>query len=498
MPSSRTKHYDQPRLAATRWRSAFSERSEKRSAVASRLTSAACAHFPSTAYNFREEQEPRLNISILAAGAGGMYCGSCMRDSALATALKRQGHDVTLIPLYTPLRDEHPDASHPEVFYGGINVYLQHASRLFRHTPRMLDWIFDRPWLLNAAGRMGAQTSPKKLAGLTQSILEGEEGAASKELDRLVHFLRNTIKPQVICLPNLMFIGMARTFKEALGVPVVCEMTGEDIFLDAMDGPDRQRIRQIIQSRAADANRLVATSHYYASHMADYLEMPVDQIDVVPNGISSDYFQPRDKHKEKPDSAPTVGYLARICPEKGLAPFIEAMKILLTFPDLQSARFKVAGYLGKRDEKWFTDLRRQIETDGLSDRFEFLGEVDLPAKLNMLDSLDVFSVPTVYPEAKGIYVLEAMARGIPVVQPAHGSFPELIEQTQGGLLVPPNNPGALAEAIAGLLRDPARRRAMGRAGKAAVESSFTEDHMARNMLNVFQSVLQSEARMVQA
>ena len=439
-----------------------------------------------------------MNISILAAGAGGMYCGSCMRDSAMATALKRQGHDVTLIPLYTPLRDEHPDASHPEVFYGGINVYLQHASRLFRHTPRMLDWIFDRPWMLNVAGKMGAQTSPKKLAGLTQSILEGQEGAASKELDRLVQFLRHTIKPQVISLPNLMFIGMARTFKEALGIPVICEMTGEDIFLDAMDGPDRQRIRQIIQSRAADANRLVATSQYYASHMAGYLEMPVEQIEVVPNGISSDYLTPLKDRKEKPSAAPTVGYLARICPEKGLAQFIEAMKILLTFPDLQNAKFKVAGYLGKRDEKWFGDLSRQVAADGLADRFEFLGEVDLSAKLNMLDSLDVFTVPTVYPEAKGIYVLEAMARGIPVVQPAHGSFPELIEQTQGGLLVPPNNPHALAETIAGFLRDPARRQTMGRAGRAAVESSFTEEHMARNMMNVFNDVLQSKAGMVRA
>ncbi len=93
-----------------------------------------------------------MNISILAAGAGGMYCGSCMRDNALATALKRQGHQITLIPLFTPLRTEPQDVSIGQVFYGGVNVYLQHATRLFRRTPRVLDWVFDRPWLLNAAG----------------------------------------------------------------------------------------------------------------------------------------------------------------------------------------------------------------------------------------------------------------------------------------------------------------------------------------------------------
>src|ERR1700709_792953 len=80
-----------------------------------------------------------LIISVLAAGAGGMYCGSCMRDNALASSLRRMGHDVTLIPLYTPLRSEQIDATSTEIFYGGVNVYLQHATRIFRHTPRALD-----------------------------------------------------------------------------------------------------------------------------------------------------------------------------------------------------------------------------------------------------------------------------------------------------------------------------------------------------------------------
>src|SRR5881394_1663230 len=85
-----------------------------------------------------------VKICILAAGAGGMYCGSCMRDNALAAALKRLGHDVTLIPLYTPLKTDAPSVSGKRVFFGGVNIYLQHASKLFRRTPRFLDWVFDR------------------------------------------------------------------------------------------------------------------------------------------------------------------------------------------------------------------------------------------------------------------------------------------------------------------------------------------------------------------
>jgi ABC-type lipoprotein export system ATPase subunit/glycosyltransferase involved in cell wall biosynthesis len=432
-----------------------------------------------------------LNISILAAGAGGMYCGSCMRDNALATALKRLGHAVTLIPLYSPLRTDAVAESIPEVYYGGINVYLQHASRLFRHTPRMLDAIFDRPWLLNAAGSFGAQTDPKKLGSFTLDVIRGEDGAATKELNRLVEFLRDHVKPQVVSLPNLMFIGMARTFRQALGVPVVCELTGEDLFLDAMDAADRDRIRGVIRARVGDVSRFVATSEYYAGAMAEYLDLPRDRINVVYTGLASEYLAaPLSKSSER--RPPTVGYLARICSEKGLSRLIDAYIHLRKLPGMETVRLKVAGYLGSKDAKWFGALQKRISESAVADGIEYIGEVDRDSKLAMLDSIDVFSVPTAYPEAKGIYVLEAMARSVPVVQPAHGSFPELIRLTDGGVLVPPDDALALAAALAELIRDPNRRSELGRQGRAAVESAFTDERMAANMLKVYEAAMESE------
>jgi ABC-type lipoprotein export system ATPase subunit/glycosyltransferase involved in cell wall biosynthesis len=434
-----------------------------------------------------------LNISILAAGAGGMYCGSCMRDNALATALKRLGHHVTLIPLYTPLRTDAPAESIPEVYYGGVNVYLQHATRLFRHTPRVLDAIFDRPWLLNTAGSMGAQSNPEKLANFTLDVIQGEDGNAAKELSRLVEFLRDEVKPRVVSLPNLMFIGMARTFRQALGVPVVCELTGEDIFLDAMKPADRERIRAVIRSRARDVTRFVATSEYYAGVMAGYLGIPRNRIDVVCTGLAPEYLaQPPTPHGG--GGPPTVGYLARICPEKGLARLVDAYILLRKLPGMERARLKIAGYLGAKDEKWFRALQKRVQEAGAHDGVEYLGEVDRDGKLAFLDSIDVFSVPTAYPEAKGIYVLEAMARGVPVVQPAHGSFPELIRATGGGLLVPPGDADALANSLAGLLRDPGRRAELGRRGRAAVESAFTDEHMAANMLEVYEAAMNDQSQ----
>src|SRR5918993_994439 len=138
-------------------------------------------------------------------GAGGMYCGSCLRDNALAGALIRAGHRVTLVPMYTPLRTEDGSVAIANVYYGGVNVYLQHVSKIFRYTPRPLHWLLDRPGLLKLAGRLGTSTSPAQLGPLTLSVLAGEAGPAVQELRRLVDFLKADVRPQIVSLPNLMF-----------------------------------------------------------------------------------------------------------------------------------------------------------------------------------------------------------------------------------------------------------------------------------------------------
>src|ERR1043165_1330623 len=89
-----------------------------------------------------------MKIIYLAAGAGGMYCGSCLHDNTLAAALLALGEDVLLVPTYTPLRTDEPNVSIDRVFFGGINVYLQEKSSLFRHTPWWMDRWLDHPALL--------------------------------------------------------------------------------------------------------------------------------------------------------------------------------------------------------------------------------------------------------------------------------------------------------------------------------------------------------------
>jgi glycosyltransferase involved in cell wall biosynthesis len=432
---------------------------------------------------------PPVNISILAAGAGGMYCGSCMRDNALASALQRLGHRITLIPLFTPLRTERPDASIDQVFYGGVNVYLQHATRLFRKTPRLFDWLLDRRWLLSLAGRYGSTTPPEELGGLTLDILRGEDGPAVKELRRLLQFMKHDVRPQVVSIPNLMFIGVAPVLKKELGVPVVCELSGEDIFLDALAARDRELAQQLIRSAASDVNRFVATSTEYAGRMAEYLDVERDDIEVVYPSVPTAYLNApaRLSNGSRP---PTVGYLARICPEKGLRRLVDAMLVLWQMPGMSDVRLKVAGYLGKRDLAFYEQEQARIRAAGKLAQCEFGGEVTRDGKLALIDGCDVFSTPTEYVESKGIPVLEAWSRGVPVVQPAHGSFPELIEKSGGaGLLAAPGDAKALADGMAKLLRDRGKRDEMGRLGRAAVAAHFTDERMAENMLAVYESLV---------
>ena len=430
-------------------------------------------------------RDDTLDIAILAAGAGGMFCGSCLRDNALAGALIRGGHRVTLVPMYTPLRTEDGSVAISDVYYGGVNVYLQHASKFFRYTPRPLHWLLDRPGLLKLAGRLGTQTSPAQLGPLTLSVLAGETGPAVEELRRLVEFLKAEVRPQIVSLPNLMFIGLARMLRAELGAPVVCELTGEDLFLGQLVEPYRSEAQAAIRDRVRDVDGFVATSAYYADEMARYLGVDRARIAVVHPAVPSEYVAQASAQPAR-DCPPTVGYVARICPEKGFGQLVDAMALLRRMPGMADARLLAGGYLGRADRDWFDDVIRGAAAAGV---VTYVGELDRKEKLDLLDSIDVLSVPSVYAEAKGIYVLEALARGVPVVQPAHGAFPELIELTGGGILTAPGDLPALAGALADLLRDPARRAELGQRGRDAVQRGFTDDHMAGKMLDVYRDVL---------
>jgi glycosyltransferase involved in cell wall biosynthesis len=413
-----------------------------------------------------------LRVVYLAAGAAGMYCGSCIRDNRLAAALLQRGREITLIPLYTPLRTDDGDVSQHTVYYGGINVYLEQRSSLYRRLPRALTRMMDSTWLLSLAGRCAARTRPADVADLTVSVLRGDHGPQRVELHRLIDALTR-LQPSLVNLPNLMFAGVARTLGESLHAPVVCTLSGEDIFLDQLPEPQRSEAFQLIREAGNTIDAFVATSNYYGAFAAEHFGLPTDRIHTVPLGLgAADLLEARTRDND----IFTIGYLARICPDKGLANLAEALIRLRRAG--RNCRLRVAGYLAAGDRKYLKTVTSRVRAAGCDDAFEYLGEVSRAGKADLLRSLDVLSVPTSYREAKGLYVLEAMAAGVPVVQPDHGSFPELIGATGGGLLYEAGNSDALADALARLMDDSELRRRLAASGARAVRSRFLDRHMA--------------------
>ncbi len=422
-----------------------------------------------------------MKIAYLVAGAGGMYCGSCMRDNRLAAELIKQKRDVVLLPLYMPIRTDEPDVSEGRVYYGGINVFLQQKSAIFRHAPSVLDKVFDSPALLRGVGRLASGTRPENLGALTVSVLKGEQGEQRKELKKLVSALRE-MSPDVIHLPNLMFLGIARALRSELQATIVCSLAGEDIFLDALSEPFKLQSFDLIRQLQNCADVFIAPSQYYARHCAEHFQIDSDKIELASMGICVDDFSALADPLDDPF---TIGYLARICPEKGLAELCEAFASLRRAG--RDCRLRIAGYLGKADEPYWEHIRSELKRLEVWDMVEYVGEVSREEKIDFLRSLNVFSVPAAYPEAKGFYVLEALASGVPVVQPTHGSFPELVEATGGGLLFEPGNREALVRALAELMDNPSRRRGFAENGRTSVHELYSAQRMADATWAIYES-----------
>ena len=435
----------------------------------------------------------KLKVAYIAAGAAGMICGSCLRDNALVTALQKQGCDAVLVPTYTPLRLDEEDVSLNQIFFGGINVFLQQKSALFRRLPPFLGRALDHPALLKRVAAGSIQTEASLLGDLALSMLRGADGYQAKEVDRLVDYLEGTLQPDLVNLTNILIAGVVPTLKSRLGVPVVITLQGDDAFLDQLEDSYRRKVLDKIRKIVPLVDGFVVFSHYYGEEMSRMLDIPPDRVFRVPLGLNTEGFPATAGSFAVSERVKRIGYLARVCPEKGFDGLVESFIRLKSMEGMESVELHAGGWLGASHRSFFEQQFDRIREAGLEKSFQYHGVLDRVQKLEFLRSLYVLSVPSNYRESKGLYVLEALASGVPVVEPNHGAFPELLEQTGGVVLFTPGDQEELAAALAGLLRDPESRDRLASEGHRRVHRDLTAARMAKETLAVYCRILERPA-----
>jgi len=427
-------------------------------------------------------------IHIIPGSGGTFYCQNCMRDNELIKTLKDLNNDVWMVPLYLPLSVETTGViGDTPVFYGAINIYLKEKLPFYRYAPVWLEKIFDSELFLKLAAKKSGSTRATGLEEMTLSMLDGEEGRQATELDHLIHFLKTDIKPDVVHLSNALLLGLARRLKNDLNIPVVCSLQDENEWIDPMRAEYREIVWTKMSERAKDVDAFIAASKYYATRSQDMMNIPGEKINVVYGGIDLNNYE-QAPHSFKP---PVIGYLCRMSEYFGLGIIVEAfiqLKQSNKYPDLKLSL--MGGYTG--DDKPFVKMMiKNLKKAGVIEDVKVYDSFDIEHRLEFLQSLSILSVPVPGGEAFGAYQVEALASGVPIVEPNVGGYPEFVEATGGGILYEPNDPENLAKALASLLDDPDKIRELGKKGREVVMEKYSMQNMANNILDVYKKVVKN-------
>jgi glycosyltransferase involved in cell wall biosynthesis len=428
-----------------------------------------------------------MKAVFLTAGAAGMYCGSCMHDNAIAKALRADGVDCLLQPVYTPIRTDEASIASNRLFFGGVHIYLLQQMPWLHHVPLPIRRVLDWKPLIQLATRRAASTDAEQLGALAVSMLQGAQGRQADEVARLADWLCEEIKPDAILFTNLLIGGCLPLLRERLpDSRLVVLLQGDDIFLDHLPAARRSEAIELCRKLVPSVDRFVVNSQFYGDKMGSLLSIPSEKLVTTPLSIDiRPYHHPtaRGDAGDRNDGF-RIGYMARIAPEKGLHHLVESFIQLAGQPRHQDLSLHAAGWLGEANRGYLSELQQRIADAGLSDRFVYHGSPSLEEKIRLIRSFDVMSVPTEYQDPKGLFVLEALALGVPVIQPEHGAFPELIASTGGGLLVRPGDVAHLGEAINQLKSDPALRVRLGQTGAQRVAERHTIEQASKAMKQI--------------
>ena len=427
-----------------------------------------------------------MKIAYVTPGSGQkFYCQNCFRDTALLQSLASLGHDVVKVPMYLHSDlDDNANIVETPVFYGAINVFLKEKLPFYRHVPEWIEHLLDSSVLLHLAAKKSGSTRATGLEEMTLSMLHGERGRQASELDHLIRYLRNEIAPDVVHLSNSLLLGLAHRLKNDLGTGVVCSLQDENEWVDLMDEHYRSQVWNLMAEKAVDVDLFVTASQFYSNQSQKQLKMSADKIKVIYGGIDLDGYE----RSTLPFDPPVIGYLCRMSEYFGLGILVDAFIELKKESRFKDLRLYLTGGYSSEDKPFVTRQLKKISECGFAEDVRVFTDFGKDNRIKFLKSLTMLSVPVPTGEAFGAYQVEALAAGVPIVQPNVGCYPEFIEMTKGGVIYEPNTSEKLATTIASLLLDQEKVRKLGEQGRRVVLEQFSMDQMAKNMEGIYNDV----------
>jgi len=423
-------------------------------------------------------------VHIVPGSGGSFYCGNCLRDNTYFKGLKQAGLEVVKVPMYLPIFADEHDLEGIPVFYGAISLYLKHSFPIFQKAPPWFDRLLNSGPALKFAASMAGSTNAKGLEDMTISMLLGEQGEQKKELDHLVDWIAEHCNADVIHLSNALLLGLARRIKERLNVLVVCTLQDEDVWVNAMDKVFGEKTWKLMSERAQDVDAFFAVSNYFANKMQKQLQIPSHKLYTQHIMVSPEDYE----YINTKEKAPSIGYISRMCEENGLEVLIDAFILLKMDSAYNDTRLVITGGKTGDDDKFLRKIRKKIARSGLEPFVEFHKDFEEEGRHDFFSKVTLVSVPVLEGEAFGLYLLESIASGVPVVQPALGAFPEIIELAEGGVIYQPNSPDELAKTIKLLLNDPEKLNDLSERGRKGIEKHFNIQDQALKMVDLYNAI----------
>jgi glycosyltransferase involved in cell wall biosynthesis len=427
-----------------------------------------------------------LKIAYLVPGSGGQfYCQNCLRDGMLIRALHASGVDVTAIPVYLrPTADHQSWGQQTPLFFGAVDLYLLQKLPFLKTFPKWVNRLLRSPFITGIAARKSRSVRASGLEEMTLAMLQCDKPSHELELKELCDFVKGC-GADLLHISSPLLAGVGKAVQQRLSLPIVCSLQDEDSWVDTMDAWATDEIWQLMRSSAQMFDATIACSHYFKAIMQQRLGIDESKMSVIYPGIDTCAYAAA---SEKPDSL-SVGYLSRMAESLGLETLVETFITIKKEPDMGMLRLRVCGGALGDDQPFLKRIRERLVDAGIENNVDFVESFDHTSRIAFLQSLSVMSVPVPRGEAFGMHQIEAMASGIPVVQPAVGAFQEVVTLTQGGVLYDPMDMGGLTRELLALLRNPADAAKLGRLGREGVATHFSIETTVEHTIEVYKGVL---------